>query len=214
MIVFDDVPVKGDFTQLFGVVSITGSIHAGLDIACYRAPVYCRAAGRVMNESEWINSTTTWHGNTVKSYGNAVALDHGEGIYSLYAHLESISVQPDRIVRSGDILGISGNTGVADGYHLHWQVSRTTQFPSGTAQNIDPLSLIKKGGLSVEDRDRLERLEKLLAKNGIDVWDDSTNDWKRLTGEEAIEAADAKGWSAFLGIKNTQQALKEHAENG
>lgn len=55
-------------------------------------------------------------------YGNAVVLDHGQGLTSLYGHLSSIEVSEDQDVRKGDILGTTGSTGLAGGDHLHFSI--------------------------------------------------------------------------------------------
>ncbi|MEO8276886.1 MAG: M23 family metallopeptidase [Thermoanaerobaculia bacterium] len=53
-------------------------------------------------------------------YGNAVVVDHGYGLMSLYAHLSSISTQEGAAVRRGQMIGKSGATGLAGGDHLHF----------------------------------------------------------------------------------------------
>lgn len=53
-------------------------------------------------------------------YGNAVVLDHGYGVMSLYAHLSSLGVEEGQSVERGAILGRSGATGLAGGDHLHF----------------------------------------------------------------------------------------------
>jgi murein DD-endopeptidase MepM/ murein hydrolase activator NlpD len=53
-------------------------------------------------------------------YGNAVVIDHGYGLQSLYGHLSSISVQEGQRVQRGQELGRSGQTGLAAGDHLHF----------------------------------------------------------------------------------------------
>ncbi|HYK87415.1 MAG TPA: M23 family metallopeptidase [Acidobacteriota bacterium] len=55
-------------------------------------------------------------------FGNAVVVDHGYGIMSLYGHLSSISVNAGQKVARGDILGKTGETGLAGGDHLHFTV--------------------------------------------------------------------------------------------
>jgi murein DD-endopeptidase MepM/ murein hydrolase activator NlpD len=53
-------------------------------------------------------------------YGNAVMIDHGAGLISLYGHMSSIDVKPGQMVKKKDILGKSGSTGLAAGDHLHF----------------------------------------------------------------------------------------------
>lgn len=52
--------------------------------------------------------------------GNTVILDHGLGIYSLYAHLSRIDVKVGDIINNGQQVGLSGATGRVTGPHLHW----------------------------------------------------------------------------------------------
>jgi murein DD-endopeptidase MepM/ murein hydrolase activator NlpD len=53
-------------------------------------------------------------------YGNAVIIDHGYGLQSLYGHLSSIGVREGQMVQRGQELGRSGQTGLAGGDHLHF----------------------------------------------------------------------------------------------
>jgi murein DD-endopeptidase MepM/ murein hydrolase activator NlpD len=53
-------------------------------------------------------------------YGNAVVVDHGYGLMSLYGHLSSIEVKEGQAVERGQTLGRSGKTGLAGGDHLHF----------------------------------------------------------------------------------------------
>jgi hypothetical protein len=55
-------------------------------------------------------------------YGIAVVLDHGQGLSSVYSHLSKMSVDPGQEVMKGDIIGITGQTGLAGGDHLHFGV--------------------------------------------------------------------------------------------
>jgi len=53
-------------------------------------------------------------------YGNAVVIDHGFGLMSLYGHLSSIDVVEGQQVERGEVIGRSGETGLAGGDHLHF----------------------------------------------------------------------------------------------
>lgn len=54
--------------------------------------------------------------------GNTVILDHGLGIYSLYAHLSRIDVKVGDVINHGQQVGLSGATGRVTGPHLHWGI--------------------------------------------------------------------------------------------
>jgi murein DD-endopeptidase MepM/ murein hydrolase activator NlpD len=54
--------------------------------------------------------------------GNAVIIDHGQGVFSGYWHLSQILVSVGQPVKAGDILGLVGNTGLSTGAHLHWEL--------------------------------------------------------------------------------------------
>ncbi len=54
--------------------------------------------------------------------GNSVIIDHGDGVFSAYHHLSSMTVQVGQMVALGDLIGYSGKTGLATGPHLHWEI--------------------------------------------------------------------------------------------
>jgi murein DD-endopeptidase MepM/ murein hydrolase activator NlpD len=68
--------------------------------------------------------------------GNAIVLDHGEGIYTMFFHLSKVLVEPGMKVKKGDVIGLVGSTGRASGAHLHWGVRVQ-------GARVDPLELIK-----------------------------------------------------------------------
>lgn len=85
--------------------------HLGYDLASVRqAPVPAANSGRVLL-AEYLGI-----------YGNTVVVDHGLGLMSLYSHLSSLEVEVGQDVVQGDILGRTGETGLAGGDHLHFSM--------------------------------------------------------------------------------------------
>lgn len=109
-----------------------GSPHSGVDFpASAGTPVYAAQRGRVVLAEPLYFS------------GNTVILDHGLGLYTLYAHFESISVQAGDLVDTGALLGKVGATGRVTGPHLHWGATVNRA-------RTDPLQLISLLGTSTQ----------------------------------------------------------------
>lgn len=72
--------------------------------------------------------------STKGTYGKLIVINHGFGMKSRYAHLSSFAkgIRPGKKVKRGDIIGYSGNTGITEGPHLHYEV-----YKNGKA--VDPL---------------------------------------------------------------------------
>jgi murein DD-endopeptidase MepM/ murein hydrolase activator NlpD len=68
--------------------------------------------------------------------GNAVVLDHGYGVFTGYWHLEALNVSVGERVRTGQVLGAVGSTGLSTGPHLHWELR-----VAGVA--VDPLQWVE-----------------------------------------------------------------------
>lgn len=63
--------------------------------------------------------------------GWTVIIDHGLGIFSVYAHLSSVSVKVGQMIEQGEIIGNSGATGRVSGPHLHWGIKMNHQWVDG-----------------------------------------------------------------------------------
>jgi hypothetical protein len=87
--------------------------HNGTDYSLNREPVLAAASGKV--------TFRDWRSD---DYGNSIRIDHGNGYQTWYSHLENFSVPLNSQVIAGQQIGVSGNTGVNQPYHLHFEVRR------------------------------------------------------------------------------------------
>jgi murein DD-endopeptidase MepM/ murein hydrolase activator NlpD len=96
-------------TYIYKGKEVDQQVHLGFDLAVTaHVPVLAANAGIVLNAS-WLGI-----------YGNCVIIDHGQGVQSLYGHLQSFDVNVgDRVMR-GQQIGLSDSTGLAGGDHLHF----------------------------------------------------------------------------------------------
>ena len=72
----------------------------------------------------------------LKDYGNTVVINHGLGIFTLYLHLEEFKVSIAQLVKKGDLVGLSGNTGYSIAPHLHFSLHVNNE-------SVDPLVFIE-----------------------------------------------------------------------
>ena len=109
-------PVPG-----YGTVSqgYDATKHTGIDISAEQGVAVIAAAdGTVSHIQTWDGSTTTGD----QSYGNMVQITHADERTTLYAHLSKVLVSSGDSVSAGETIGYVGNTGNADGAHLHFEV--------------------------------------------------------------------------------------------
>lgn len=93
------------------------SIHLGVDLSSSaHAAIYAANNGIVV------------FAGPLGIYGNTVIIDHGLGLFSLYAHLSSIETTAGKNVKKEDLIGHSGTTGLAGGDHLHFSILADGQF--------------------------------------------------------------------------------------
>ena len=107
-------PVRGVLTSGYG--PRWGRMHTGIDIGARSGtPIQAAKAGEVIYAG--------WLGG----YGNAVVLDHGDGIATLYGHQSRIAAVEGQVVNQGDVIGYVGTTGHSTGNHLHFEVRIDTK---------------------------------------------------------------------------------------
>jgi murein DD-endopeptidase MepM/ murein hydrolase activator NlpD len=123
-------PVSGPITSPFGYRSDPyggggTEFHPGLDIGAPMGATVTAAAGG-----------TVIYAAAYGGYGNAVIIDHGNGVSSLYGHLSQIFVAEHQEVQRGQAIGAVGMTGRATGPHLHFEVRVN-------GQPVDPASRLR-----------------------------------------------------------------------
>jgi murein DD-endopeptidase MepM/ murein hydrolase activator NlpD len=110
------VPMEG-ITSAFGwrthPIRKTREFHAGIDLRAKRhKPVWTTADGVV--------EYAGYHKRS--GYGNLVIIDHGFGFKTYYGHLKKVTVRTGDTVIKGDVIGLSGNTGLSTAPHLHYEI--------------------------------------------------------------------------------------------
>jgi murein DD-endopeptidase MepM/ murein hydrolase activator NlpD len=106
-------PAEGRISGVYGSQRILNDKpkdpHMGLDIAApVGTPVVAPEAGVVTLVRDMYYT------------GNTVLLDHGCGVFTVYAHLEKVAIKAGQVLKVGEQIGTMGATGRATGPHLHW----------------------------------------------------------------------------------------------
>lgn len=112
-------PNGGAVTTIYGVRRYYNGefandyYHRGVDYAAaLGSPVVAPAGGRV--------ALVGLESQGFELHGNTVGIDHGQGVTSIFLHLNSINVKEGDIVRPGQTIGTVGSSGISTGPHLHW----------------------------------------------------------------------------------------------
>lgn len=100
------------------------SNHGAIDVGVSYVPVYAPADGKVIVA------------RSLSGYGNYIMIDHGNGWYTAFGHLSQYKVSEGTIVKTGQQIAVSGNTGVSTGPHLHYEVYKGG---SSKGYRVDPL---------------------------------------------------------------------------
>jgi murein DD-endopeptidase MepM/ murein hydrolase activator NlpD len=110
------MPVQGPISGVYGAGrSYNGGpvtdYHRGTDISAEEGtPVVAANTGRVAFAGD------------LSVRGRSVILDHGAGVFSAYHHLSELAVVQGQLLTKGDLVGLVGHTGLAEGPHLHWEI--------------------------------------------------------------------------------------------
>ncbi len=110
------LPAKGPISSPFGLKRFFNEQarrpHSGIDIAAPRGSnIIAPADGEVILTGEFFFN------------GNSIFIDHGQGLITMYCHMDQLDIAMGDTVKAGDVIGKVGSTGRVTGPHLHWTVS-------------------------------------------------------------------------------------------
>ena len=106
--------VRGEYDENMGS-------HLGIDLQGYSGDLVWAADGGIVTYTGYL-----------KTYGNLIIIDHGNGLYTYYAHLSDYAVKEGDAVSRGRVIGYVGATGTVTNYHLHFEIRRGDE-------SVDPL---------------------------------------------------------------------------
>lgn len=114
--------ISSDFGSRIHPITKTKRFHSGVDISApFGTSIRALAGGMVIYSGPY------------RGYGNLVVLDHGKGVTTHYAHCWATKVKVGQRLKRNTVLGYVGDTGLASGPHLHFEIRK-----DGKA--IDPAS--------------------------------------------------------------------------
>lgn len=117
-------PITSQFGSRFHPVLGYSRFHAGTDFGAEQgSPIQAAETGVVIFAG--------WYGG----YGNAVIVEHGDGLTTLYGHASRLNVREGQTVKKGDVIAAVGTTGLSTGPHLHFEVRRN-------GEPVDPMAFL------------------------------------------------------------------------
>lgn len=122
------LPVESEITSVYGSNRVyngkLANSHLGTDFrAPTGTPIRAPITGRVV-VARWLFFT-----------GYTVILDHGYDFFTIYGHLSRLKTREGRVLKKGELLGLSGSTGRASGPHLHWGMKLH-------GSKVDPMTMV------------------------------------------------------------------------
>lgn len=103
--------------------------HEGTDLGV--------AGNRIGTPLEAVEDGRVVYQGVANGYGNVAIVSHGDGVYSLYAHLDRFGAQVGQVVRQGQEFAYMGNTGIGTGPHLHLEIALRDER-TGNLVTVDP----------------------------------------------------------------------------
>ena len=120
----------------------TTEFHKGIDIACARGTPIVACKSGTVSFAQFAE-----YGSGYGGYGYCVVIYHGNGISTLYGHMDKIAdgIKYKSIVKAGQVIGYVGTTGRSTGYHLHLSVIDTNSYSSKSGNYVNPNKYLPDG---------------------------------------------------------------------
>jgi murein DD-endopeptidase MepM/ murein hydrolase activator NlpD len=122
-------PIKGELKD-----------HLGVDLAARKGQAIAAAAPGVVLRAGWNGA-----------HGYQVEVQHAERVVTRYSHLSRVLVEPGEILERGDVLGLAGDTGLATGVHLHFELWEDGQ-PMDPLEGLGAADEAVAGGIPISRR--------------------------------------------------------------
>jgi len=133
----------GDGYRFREIHPVTGEprMHYGQDFEVpYGTDIYATGDGNVVES-----------GYNTGGFGNYIVIDHGYGLQTTYGHLSEIRVPKGMNVKRGDLIGLSGSTGISTGPHLHYEIKKF-------GEHKDPINFFNNDMTEEEFKEMIQEL--------------------------------------------------------